>query len=304
MADDWTHRQKIYPEPDPEWPKFAQPLYGFVARMLVEGGHKSLSEPVRLMRDERGIPRRPKVKPLGYPGEEAIEPDPNVSDIRSTGVLINAMVRRHWSPKQVLTALSDPQHIGGEFFRFEADQSSDGGEGFVQRYCAGSYVHRVRVEGSPPAGRTSDEPVPPIPTSGGRYRGYGKASERSTPVHIWRTTEDGFDLRVKQALTLAMHAATAEEADRTRSALIERGPISARIARSYLDALTEHGVLSVAEQDVQTKRGKRKCRVSTLAEVAPRELVDRIIWKQVREMVEYEPTPGASEEYARSLIEF
>lgn len=219
--------------PEPATPD-ALPLSNVDERMLRAGGHFEPRTDLYLSKGRRpgspawqqGIPRNPKRGKEFYPGEFfPDEPDPNVSNSRTTGRLIKRMVQKQWNREQILNALTDDHNRGGLWFCWHKDH-----EDLLDRWIEGTaYAQRnppITAVVNPPI--TSDQ-KPPNTSSEGSSTDPGRAGP-------------GF---VIVPAIVDRFLAYAEQEPRSRTDMIERSRIIRHkgAAGRYVDHLTEHGLV-------------------------------------------------------------
>lgn len=277
----WDHGKTYRPQPDPASKKHALTIYGRIAQMLVEGGQRDPDGPERIYMDQDHKPRKQRQVEC-YPGEITYEPDPNVSDLKSTWTLICFMVRRGWTVFQINAELWDRANVGGEFYRFEVLYSADSGEGFLQRMVESAYPVPANSGSSPYSPSLSKAIGGTSSDSNTRSNSINSKSSGET----WRTNDRGFVLREADAMQLVEWIAEAEGAERYTSRITEGGPLHPKVAGSYLKMLEERGIITRTEQVVHTARGRRISKVVSMTPKGPTDLADRRLWKRGQEAAE------------------
>ncbi|SER12124.1 hypothetical protein SAMN05421756_1096 [Microlunatus flavus] len=184
--------------------------------MLREGGHYRPRSDLYLTKGRRptdppwfrGVPRRPREYEY-YPGEFVVEPDPNVSNDRTTGHLIRVMLLRGWSRNQIAYEMSLVRNKGGAWLRWQRDSDRA-----LDRFVEGTKL---------------PERNPPIPSP----------KEEAVVRPSGLVIVPGIALRFLDFI---------ETEPRSMTDLVERGPMKDSrngrgVAREYVDYLTEEGMI-------------------------------------------------------------
>jgi hypothetical protein len=192
-----------------------------------------------------GIPRRPRQIEY-YPGEFEIEPDPLLSCKSTTGTLVRRMVLAGWSTEQIEAALSRRRNAGGQYYRWRCLTDGDSGDAFLSAFIRGSEL--------PPAVLGGEPPYMTVPL--------GTGMTMDHQARPWRTTESRFVVRWDDAITLLRFIAGGT---RTKTELVERGPLSRRVASTVLHELELAGLVTVSDERVN-RHAWRQARVVRLAD--------------------------------------
>jgi hypothetical protein len=217
----------------------ARPIWGYPVRMLIAGGGWNGEDP-RLTKCEEGRtrwhkPRRVEV----YPGEHLTEPDRNLTNEQWTGKLIRRMVLAGWSLAQVEAALTDPDHIGGGWYRWKLGV----GEDVLPDWFADTE----------PAGEPSTDQLPTTPPRGEVVGSWnrGRNKEQST----WREWQG---IKVSEPRALALLRYIRRTGDPTMNQAEREGGVHRRVFRRYVDALEDAGLIAGARERRRTVDGKQR----------------------------------------------
>jgi hypothetical protein len=117
MTTDKTLRQrKTYArEGDPNSPF----IWGRNSDLLEKGGAGWDTEEVTYLKTKKGTPRKPR-KVEFYTDEFLTEPDPNVSSIKTIGLLMWAMVVAGWTFDECESAMLDPRNAGCSYWHWRS----------------------------------------------------------------------------------------------------------------------------------------------------------------------------------------
>lgn len=269
------HPNRYYGVPDPDVDK---PVYvwGHVTTMLKDGGGwngENLKASNRWEREDTPLGKRWRLKK-----PKPSDPDPSRSNPTWTGQIIARMRKAGFSLRQVDLALSDPNHVGGEWLRGQPAYDD---------------ILHDWYDNSP-----GSTPLP-LTTKDG-----GEAVSRGSTEKVWRQDSTGFTFWRRHTMDLVRYLA---QRPRTMSEVQESGVVHYTVIRRYVDALEDAGIIKIATEDKFLCRdGKR--RAARVVRVATPEGVeaalsdeqtpegDRPLWAALpRPRRAYEPVPEAAE---------
>ena len=229
-----------------------QPLWGLVVVQLRDGGDPWPTKiTCRCHLNDKGLPHRLAQGKEFYPGEfHPDEPDPAVSCKCKTGQLVRAMWRASWSRQQAEDALTNPNHLGGAYYRWRAFGDKD----------ADAFLDYLWTETALTDTNPSYRPAPSNSGSPG-----GTAITGKEDTWVYRPQVGESVIRVLSGLPAT------SEAELSRVLVGEVSGVHPRNVRKYLSALAGLGRITASTQTLITKAGKRACKVWAAA-LTPEEL--------------------------------
>lgn len=229
----------LYPVNQEPW---QQPLWGLPVVQLRDGGDPWPRKiTCRCHLNDKGLPRRLAQGKEFYPGEfHPDEPDPAVSCRCKTGQLVRAMWRASWSRQQAEDALTNPNHLGGAYYRWRAfgDKDPDAFLDYLWTETAQTDTHPYYA---------------PAPCNSGPPGGTAITRKEDTWVYQPEVGESVLDL--------VGRLPTTSQAELCSVLVASVAGVHPRNVRKYLRALEGLGRVRASTQTVTTKVGKRTCKV-------------------------------------------
>ena len=238
----------IYPEPDKANPG-AKPICGYYSKMLVEGydWKGEAMFPLGTYEPKKNGAMRTKPRRIEfYPGEFHVEPERAISNKSTTAKIVVGTRLAGWSFKQVEAALSDPNNLGGSYYRWRCAQSSEDGYAYLVAMYDGSYTRTDRDNYL--SKRSNDLQPPNTYPAGRRIRGFNEKKH-------WKS-EEGFHFSIEA--TASVIGFLARQGEATSTEVQKSKVISGRAAGTYVAALREAGIVTVVREKHLCKDGKKR----------------------------------------------